>query len=211
MTIKTAARTAHPTERGETTRRHILAVAGEALLSRGYAATSLNDVIRAAGVTKGAFYHHFPSKEALALEVVRTRQTEWATRVVQASLGQRYAVDQLRAMAAALCDLKEEHHQQGGGMQLLCAELSEDRTLAPQLVAPYSIWIDTTAAVVARAQAEGGIRSDVDARRVAELLVAAVMGIEQQSALASRSQDFRQRITACVDLLLQLLAPAGED
>jgi TetR/AcrR family transcriptional regulator, transcriptional repressor for nem operon len=34
---------------------------------QGYAATSVDDICRAAGVTKGAFFHHFASKEALAV------------------------------------------------------------------------------------------------------------------------------------------------
>lgn len=35
--------------------------------AQGYAGTSLDDLCRAAGVTKGAFFHHFASKDALAV------------------------------------------------------------------------------------------------------------------------------------------------
>jgi len=38
-------------------------------LSRGYDNTSLNDVIAEAGISKGAFYHYFPSKEALLVAI----------------------------------------------------------------------------------------------------------------------------------------------
>jgi TetR/AcrR family transcriptional repressor of nem operon len=36
--------------------------------SKGYAATRIEDICEAAGLTKGSFFHHFKSKEALALE-----------------------------------------------------------------------------------------------------------------------------------------------
>jgi TetR/AcrR family transcriptional repressor of nem operon len=37
---------------------------------RGFAATSVDDLCAAAGVTKGAFFHHFPSKEALGVALI---------------------------------------------------------------------------------------------------------------------------------------------
>lgn len=48
-------------------RAKLLAAALGEIRKRGYAATSVDDMCRAAGVTKGAFFHHFPSKEALAV------------------------------------------------------------------------------------------------------------------------------------------------
>src|SRR6266545_3565155 len=117
-----AVRTVRATERGSATRQHLLAVATEAFLAHGYAGTSLSDLIRVAGVTKGGFYHHFPSKEALAVEVVRARQAEWAAGVVQASAGHDRAVDQLRAMAQVAADLKDQDQTQATSLQRLCAE-----------------------------------------------------------------------------------------
>lgn len=38
---------------------------------RGHAATTVDDLCRAAGVTKGAFFHHLASKDALALAAVQ--------------------------------------------------------------------------------------------------------------------------------------------
>jgi TetR/AcrR family transcriptional repressor of nem operon len=38
---------------------------------RGYADTTVDELCRAAGVTKGAFFHYFPSKEALALVAIQ--------------------------------------------------------------------------------------------------------------------------------------------
>ena len=45
----------------------ILEAALSVIRAKGYAATSVDDLCTAAGVTKGAFFHHFDSKEALAV------------------------------------------------------------------------------------------------------------------------------------------------
>ena len=208
-----AVRTARATERGAATRQHILAVATDQFLTHGYAGTSLSDLIRAAGITKGAFYHHFPSKEALAVEVVRVRQAEETAGVVQASAGYDRAVDQLRAVAQAASDLKDQDQGQATSMQRLCAELSEDPELAPQIAKICDTWIDAAAGLVARAQLQGDIRADVDAHQAAEVLVATFLGAEQQCVMTARHDDFRgefrARMTRCLDLLLEVLKPTS--
>jgi AcrR family transcriptional regulator len=207
-------RTVRATVRGAATRQHILAVATEELLAHGYAGTSLSDLIRAAGITKGAFYHHFPSKEALAVEVVRARQAEETAAVVQASAGHDRAVDQLRAAVQAASDLKELDQGEATSLQRLCAELAEDAELAPQIAKICDTWIDTAAGLVGRAQLQGDIRADVDAHQAAEVLVATFLGAEQQCVMTARHDDFRTefraRMTRCLDLLLEVLKPATE-
>lgn len=57
-------------------RGHILEAAARLISERGFAQTSVDDVIHAAGLSgKSHFYHHFPSKEALGFAVVE-RQLE---------------------------------------------------------------------------------------------------------------------------------------
>src|SRR4030042_5248236 len=56
--------------RGEETRARILEAAVEAFARHGYDATGVAEICQRADVTKGGFYHHFPSKQALFLEML---------------------------------------------------------------------------------------------------------------------------------------------
>lgn len=52
---------------GANARQKLLDAALSLIRTKGYAATTVDDLCAAAGVTKGAFFHHFASKEALAV------------------------------------------------------------------------------------------------------------------------------------------------
>lgn len=57
-------------QRSEETRNHILEAAGHQFAQYGYAAGGVAEICEAAGVSKGAFYHHFPSKQAVFLALL---------------------------------------------------------------------------------------------------------------------------------------------
>jgi AcrR family transcriptional regulator len=66
---------------GQATRQELVRTATDLFGRQGYSATSLNDVVTAAQVTKGAFYHHFESKEELFLVVFEQVKREIADSV----------------------------------------------------------------------------------------------------------------------------------
>lgn len=57
--------------KGEATRERILEIAEAAVLAKGFGATSIDEVIAEAGLTKSGFFYHFRDKNALAREMLR--------------------------------------------------------------------------------------------------------------------------------------------
>ncbi|MFC4560436.1 TetR/AcrR family transcriptional regulator [Nocardiopsis mangrovi] len=81
----------------EATTRILLAEAGRLFARDGYAAVPLDEITRAAGVTKGALYHHFGSKAGLFTAVVARVQQEVAARVAAAADAESDPWDRLTA------------------------------------------------------------------------------------------------------------------
>src|SRR5947209_11826545 len=76
-------------ERSDQTVGSLLGVARDLFGTSGYAATSLDDVARAAGVSKGALYHHLASKPELFRAVFERAQQLLAKKVLTASAKKR--------------------------------------------------------------------------------------------------------------------------
>lgn len=190
------------TDRGTETRRRILDVAAEAFADRGYAGTSLNDVLRASGVTKGGFYFHYPSKEALALATLRHKQEQWAGVVMAAVMRRSRAIEQLDAMVQALCDLHEQDRA-CRAINRLCTELGDEHPeLRPQLGTQLTTWMDMVASVIRKGQDEGDIRPDVDPGIAAEIAVESFIGLETVSEALTGRADLRRRANDFLDLWL---------
>ncbi len=69
-------------------RREFIATAQQLFYTKGYERTSVNDIINEVGVSKGAFYHYFDSKEVL-LEQVVDELVEQSTVLVQAIIAEK--------------------------------------------------------------------------------------------------------------------------
>lgn len=64
--------------RAQVTRHAIVVAAAEEFDRAGYADTPLSAILRRSGVTKGAFYFHFASKQAVAVALVRLQAHHWS-------------------------------------------------------------------------------------------------------------------------------------
>ncbi len=98
----------------QTTREHLIKVGLELIRSSGYTATGINQILQAAEVPKGSFYHHFFTKDEFVMEVIRryaTGEQERAERL----LGDT-SVSPLKSLRRYFKDLIATYGRQGGPM-----------------------------------------------------------------------------------------------
>jgi AcrR family transcriptional regulator len=168
------------TEKGGETRRRLVEAAATAFMERGYVATSLSELLAAAGVTKGGFYFHFASKADVAIEVVRSRDDQLQREVLAAAGEYERASEQVAAMVRALVDAIAVKSRQGmAGLERLCSELRAEGVDDPVVVRPHERWIETTAALFRRAQLEGDLDPQADPQQAARLAVGSFVGLEE--------------------------------
>ena len=70
-------------QNGQKTYAELVAIARKVFSKRGYSDTAIEEIVRKAGVTRGALYHHFEGKKGLFLAVFRDAETEIANRIIQ--------------------------------------------------------------------------------------------------------------------------------
>jgi len=87
--------------RGEATRAQLIAIATRLFASRGYEDTSIEAVLREAGVSRGSLYHHFAGKEALFEAVLEDVEVRVGGAVIAAAADAAGPVAALRAGSLA--------------------------------------------------------------------------------------------------------------
>jgi AcrR family transcriptional regulator len=88
-------------EQGQATRSALIDVATELFAANGYDATAIPAVLDAAGVSRGALYHHFESKEALFEAVLESVEASATVKVTRAARAATDPLDGLRRGCAA--------------------------------------------------------------------------------------------------------------
>src|SRR5262245_15142201 len=146
-----------PATKGERTRQRLVALAIAHFGERGYRATSVSEIARAAGLTQAAVYAYFPNKEALFGAAVDTDAAD----LVAAARERTGDVDVhslVPTLLVVLMGLLDEHPLV---QRLLAGQERQQLSRLINLPAlrELSAWM---AGVVAQAQAEGRARTDID-------------------------------------------------
>jgi AcrR family transcriptional regulator len=188
--------------RSEVTRRKIIDAAVELFNDVGYSNAGLGDIIERAGMTKGALYHHFNSKEALAVAIIN----EGSDILLKTFQGiSRSSAPALESMihgvfVAVNLGNTDKLVRMGAVLLRIFAKFSEASTVN------YGVWLAEMGEQARRAQAEGDLRDDIDAQAAGEFIVSTVLGAELISNAVSGGEDLMERVTRTWEFLLPAVA-----
>lgn len=197
-------------ERARRTRQRILELAAAAFARDGYDGTSLNEVIRESGLTKGAFYFHFSSKKELALAAFRFKQEQIVERLFAEAGEQPDALAALRALLQTRVRLFRADPSLGCVLRL-GAELSAQAGPDSEFARYQELTIETFADLLHRGQRERVVRADLDPRAAGEAIFAAMIGTDRVSRLLSGRSDLERRTEQLLDLLVNGLTERSDD
>ncbi|WP_027714297.1 TetR/AcrR family transcriptional regulator [Desulfuromonas sp. TF] len=188
--------------KGEKTKEKITRAAAELFRRQGFAATSISDLVEAAGVKKGSLYFHFPGKDDLALEVLRQAEEEFMA-FLDAALTGPTPAERLDNFF-----LKALKFHRGSGFVGGCLfgntalEASDCNPLyACRVAEVFDRWTGKIASVIADAQYAGEIRSDLPADVLAQFAVSSVEG----GIMLARLRKEEEPLSRCLDSLRTLL------
>lgn len=190
--------------RSDATRSRLLASAARLFGTRGYADTSLEEVVRRARVTKGALYHHFVDKRALFEAVFEEEERKLMDAAVAAATPGRDAWQRLRAGCHAFLRACLAPAVQRIVLVDAPAVLGWDRWR--ELDARYALALLESAVADAMATRPAARRS---AKVLAHLLMAAVTEAAMLLARADEPSGALARVTVELDALLDGLRAPG--
>ncbi|HTN40251.1 MAG TPA: TetR/AcrR family transcriptional regulator [Asticcacaulis sp.] len=184
------------------TRERLLNAAFEEVYHSGFRGSDLNAILAKAGVTKGALYHHFNSKEALGHTIIeqviaKITQDKWLAPLDDVD-------DPIDALISILEGTGTSETEVNGGCPLnnLAQEMSPlDEGFRMRLSEIFTNWIGGVTDALRLGQVNGKVRRDIDPRETATFFVASYEGY---ISLAKTGQDARVLLSGIKQLRLYL-------
>ncbi|MBJ7336910.1 TetR/AcrR family transcriptional regulator [Mycolicibacterium sp.] len=196
-----ASRAAKRTQpRAVATRRRILDSAIRLFAERGYPATGTRQIIAESGMTGGAFYHHFDTKEAVASAILTESNAKIHAAFRSADAGGRALESVIRGtfLVASL-------HVSDAGVRVSSQLIHTVGASSGAANRHYATWVDTLGAQFARGQGQGDVRADADPEVLARAIVCATYGAWAVASLTVHDRGVARQLTDLWDVLLQAI------
>jgi len=182
-------------------RELILAKGAEVMTRRGYHGAGVQEIVQAAGVPKGSFYHYFASKEEFALlalqQVYGPRLRRYGQALANPALSPRARIVGYYGELVEHFSRQEKlkYHCFIGSLSFEMAELSP--TLGAEIDTILQRSADILQACLQQAQRAGELAADEDCRSLASFITSAWQGALTRLKVANNTralEDFMQRL-----------------
>jgi AcrR family transcriptional regulator len=181
-------------------RDQILTTAEELFATKGYTKTSMRDVATASGILAGSLYHHFESKEAIAVELLQNYYTDLGNTVRKFDSADADSLSVLRSFTAEVAQVSFRHP---AALQIRMFDAPSTASSSLKTVihaAPASLsrqW----RTLIGRAVMDGAISPDIEPRLLRFVLYrvttqAGLLGWAWQSTVGSRE------VTDCINTII---------
>jgi AcrR family transcriptional regulator len=190
-------------KRSEETRTRILEAAVRRFAVSGYDAASVDDICSQAGVSKGAFYHHFPTKQAIFLALMQS----WLAVI---DLGMEAArkdtiPETLVHMTNLLPGVFAAAEDRLPMFLEFWLQASRDEKVWKAVIAPYRHYQAYFTGLVEEGIAEGSLK-ETDARAAAQVIVSLAVGMVLQGVLDPHGADWEKTAHESMQILMNGLS-----
>jgi AcrR family transcriptional regulator len=192
-------------QRSEETRNHILEAATQLFSKTGYDATGVAEICQAAGVSKGAFYHHFPSKQAIFMELLNTylNGIESGFNIMRKEVHDiPQAILQMASLVGSLFQTADIH------LPIFLefwTQANHDPHIWEAAIAPYHRYQTYFAEMIQEGIDEGSLQP-MDAQLAARVLVSLAVGMLMQSLFDPQITDWQTEARKSLELLMKGIA-----
>jgi len=176
-------------ERARETHRAILDAAARLFVQQGYDRTSVTEICAESGVSKGAFYHHFASKQDLFTELLDTWLGGLDAQIKSIAQEAPSVSAALHHMAGLMGQVFRDARGQLPLYFEFWAQARLDPAISGAAVAPYSRYRAYFTELIARGVASGELRP-VDAALASQILVSTAVGLILEGLLNPDGADW---------------------
>jgi AcrR family transcriptional regulator len=189
--------------RSNDTRETLLATALSLFSESGYDATSVAQICEKAQVSKGAFYHHFPSKQDLFLSLMARWLSEMKTNFLSEATKAEDVPAALENMAAISGQIFSELDTGFPILLEFWRQASRDPLIWEQAVAPYEEYLAIFAAMIQTAKEEGSFSDGLDPHLAARVVTGLAMGLLLQASFDEGNVDWQQVTVKGIKILIE--------
>ncbi len=177
-------------QRSVDTRSQILEAAVQLFCRLGYDAASVAEICGLAQVSKGAFYHHFPSKKDLFLAIVNDWLQGVDTQLSSFSNQGKSVPQTMRDMAQVLATIFSVASGQLPMFMEFMVQANRDKAIWDAATSPYQQYQSMFASMLEDGIKEGSIKNTTDSQTMAWIFMAFAIGILLQGIVIPDSADW---------------------